>query len=517
MKSKPPERVFSAANSGLNGHIVEVEADVSFGLRFFSIVGLPDKAVEEAKERVSTAVKSSSLSSPHEKPYRVLVNLAPADLKKEGSLYDLPIALAFLLATGQIHFNCDKKIFIGELALNGNLRPVKGILPIVMVAKSLGFTEVYLPKENTKEASLVNLQNDGNDFRVFGVANLLEVIDCLENRLTITPTKVEKDIFFQPASLFDIGNIQGQEYAKRALEITATGGHNLIMEGPPGTGKTLLARALPSILPSLSPEEALEVTKIYSIAGLIPLNQPLITARPFRTPHHSSSEAALIGGGNPPRPGEISLAHRGILFLDEFPEFHRDVLESLRQPLEEGTITVSRARHRIELPARFMLVAATNPCPCGYHQHPERQCVCTTSQVKMYRRKLSGPLIDRIDISINVPSMNFDKLTAPMGGGQSEAIKARVEKARLLQNRRFEGDGIITNAEMGIKQINKYCRLNSESQNLVRSYVNSGRLSARGYHRVLRVARTIADLDNSEDIKFPHLSEAVMYRLYGEA
>jgi len=274
---------------------------------------------------------------------------------------------------------------------------------------------------------------------------------------------------------------------------------------------------LPSILPGLSPEEALEVTKIYSIAGLVPMNRPLITSRPFRAPHHSSSEAALIGGGSPPRPGEISLAHRGVLFLDEFPEFHRDVLESLRQPLEEGIITISRARYSMELPARFTLVAATNPCPCGYYRHPERSCVCTSSQIRMYRRKLSGPLVDRIDLSINVPSMNFEKLTAPVDYRQSETIKIRVEKARLTAKRRFLKEGIITNAEIGIGQINKYCQLDSQSQNLIRSYVNSGRLSARGYHRVLRVARTIADLDDSNNITYPHLSEAVMYRLSGEA
>jgi magnesium chelatase family protein len=503
-----PSKVFSAAISGLDAKIIEVEVDTSYGLRYFEIVGLPDQAVEESKERVEAAIKSTNLSPPHRQPLRVLVNLAPADLKKEGSLYDLPIALGFLLASKQTQFNSKDKLFLGELALDGTLRPAKGIIAMSLMAKEKGFQEIILPKSNAPEAALVQ------GLKVIGVDSLKETISYLEGRKEILPLKIEVgDVLKRPEYPVEVSWIKGQEYAKRALEIVASGSHNLIMGGSPGAGKTLLAKAIPSILPRLSFEESLEVTKIYSIAGLLPTEKPLINFRPFRSPHHTSSEVALIGGGNPPRPGEITLAHRGVLFLDEFPEFHRDVLESLRQPIEEGEITLLRARHALTLPARFTLVAATNPCPCGYLNDPEKRCSCTPSQVAMYKRKLSGPLMDRIDLFIEVPPLKYDKLVAQDDEDSSEKMREKIEKAYKIQKERFKEERISANSEMTIPQIKKYCQIDLKSQGLLRKYVDSGKLSARGYHRVLKVARTIADLESSEMISFDHLAEALMYRV----
>jgi magnesium chelatase family protein len=503
-----PSKVFSGSIVGLEAQLVEVEVDVSQGLRSFSIVGLPDKTIKESEDRIDSAIKSSKLLSPHARTFKVLVNLAPADLKKEGSIYDLPIALAFLIASKQTNFISSDKLFLGELSLDGKLRPIKGALSFSLLAKKSGYKEIILPRQNAKEASLIE------GIKIIGVDSLSETIAYLENRKQILPENFdEQNNVFNSEHLVDIGWVKGQEYAKRALEITAAGAHNLFMFGPPGGGKSLLAKALPSILPKLNFSESLEVTKIYSVSGLLPENKTLINSRPFRSPHHVSSSVALVGGGNPPKPGEITLAHRGVLFLDEFPEFHKDVLESLRQPIEDGTVTVSRAKNTFTYPARFMLIAASNPCPCGFYNDAEKACTCSPSQVAMYRRKLSGPLMDRIDLFIEVPAVKYEKLASENSQNQSEFIREKIENARKIQKERFAGSRILTNSEMNIPEIKKYCEHDFQSQNLLKKYVDSGKLSARGYHRILKVSRTIADLANSENIKYEHIAEALMYRI----
>jgi len=401
------------------------------------------------------------------------------------------------------------------LALDGRLRPIKGALSFALLAKKQGLKEIILPKTNEKEAGVVStLLKDQGEFKIVGLESLAETIKYLEGKKIIEPASFkEEDLISAPEYPVDLAWVKGQEYAKRALEITAAGSHNLFLSGPPGGGKTLLAKAVPSILPKLSFAESLEVTKIYSIAGLLPEDKPLINFRPFRSPHHISSEAALMGGGNPPRPGEITLAHRGVLFMDEFPEFHRDTLESLRQPLEEGRITVARAKNTFTFPSRFMLIAASNPCPCGYFNDPEKNCSCTPSQIAMYRRKLSGPLMDRIDLFIEVPAVKYEKLASESQESLSEKLREKIETAREIQKQRFCRDKILVNSEMNIPEIKKYCQHDSKSQELLRKYVDSGKLSARGYHRVLKVARTIADLGRSENIQYDHIAEALMYRL----
>ena len=510
-------KIYSATILGLSPQLIEIETAVNKGLRSFNIVGLADKSIEESKERIGMAIKSINLSPPHRQSQKVVVNLVPADLKKEGTFFDLAIALGYLLSSGQTKFNPEGKIIIGELTLDGTLKPIKGALSFAFLAKELGFKEIILPKENAAEAALVNSENREDllpqEVKVIGVSNLKEAIAYLEGRREMESFKLNLENLLNEKQNFeiDVSWIKGQNYAKRALEISAAGGHNLLMQGPPGTGKTLLAKSMISILPKLSFEESLELTKIYSGVGLFQ-NKLLIT-RPFRNPHHSSSETAILGGGNPLKIGEITLAHRGVLFLDEFPEFHRDVLESLRQPMEEGKITISRSKYSFTFPSQFSLIASANPCPCGFLNDPERECVCTNSQIGSYRRKLSGPIIDRIDIFIDVPSLKYKELISPDNENQTDEIRKRVEKARKIQRERFKNEGILTNSEMKVPQIKKYCSIPPAAKGILEKYVNSSKLSARGYHRVLKVATTIADLEGKQNISLENISEALIYRL----
>ncbi len=504
-----PSKVFSAAIIGLNCQPIEVEVDMSPGLHTFQIVGLPDATVNESKERVSSAIKNSGASPPHHTNRRVIVNLAPADIKKEGPAYDLPMAVAFLLASEQLLASeISNKIFVGELSLEGKLRPVSGVLPIALMARDKGFGELFVPRANAAEAAMIK------EIKVFGLDSLEQLFLHLEQKEVLEPQPpTELNFAFDALeSGADMAYIKGQEHAKRALEIAAAGHHNILMTGPPGTGKTLLARTLPTILPPLSFEEALEVTKIFSIAGRLNQNKPVLTQRPFRSPHHTASAVALVGGGNHPKPGEITLAHRGVLFLDELPEFHRDVLEALRQPLEDGTITVSRASGALEFPAQFMLVAAMNPCPCGHATNPAKQCICSFAQINKYKRRISGPLLDRIDLHIDVPAIKYDKLATEKVGEDSQAVRERVQAARHYQTERFSNDKIQTNSEMNLQQMKKHCQIDSVGQEILKTAVQNLRLSARSYHRILKLSRTIADLAASPTIQSPHIAEALQYR-----
>lgn len=502
-------KVRTCAIVGLDGAIVEVEVDISRGLPFFAIVGLPDAAVQEARERVRGAIRNSGCDFPGT---RIAVNLAPADLKKEGPAYDLPIALGILLASRQIVGDLSGTLLLGELSLDGSLRHTHGILPMVAAGVQHGLKNVIVPSADAKEAALVQ------GALVLGADSLAQIVAHFrgEGAIALTaPIDLATLAIDAPRDATDFAHIKGQEHAKRALEIAGAGSHNVLMSGPPGSGKTLMARALPGILPRLAPEEALDVTKIYSVSGLLPNGTPLVLQRPFRSPHFTVSSAGLVGGGKWPRPGEISLSHRGVLFLDELPEFGHATLEVLRQPLEDKTVTISRAQGTVSFPANFMLVGAMNPCPCGFFGDPVKPCTCSPSLVERYQKRISGPLLDRIDLFIDVPRVEYDKLLADETAEPSATVQGRVQAARERQHKRFAGTKLMSNADMTPVEAREFCRIDEAAQGLLHMAMKQFQLSARAFHRILKVSRTIADLAGAESIVAAHMAEALQYRARG--